>query len=343
MGWLNLIHYGNTSWRLGRPHNSAQQLSVAAFRRGMRVVYVDPGEVTRPTRVRSRLAIVARGLRNPSREVGRWARRWCFQPSDTLVIISYATLHSLRLAEWARRQGYTVLYRHVDWFAEESGSHFSCAASERICRMARRVFVSHPELRRCLPDAVGEFLSNGVCLRTFARPLRPGPAPPGLICGTVTLGFWGQFWKDRVDWYLVKQLALRRPDWQWNFIGHFEPPDAPPELPANVHFLGYRHPRRLAAYAAHFDCGVVPYRHDLDLARASNPIKVLEMLACQCPVVAADNASLQDYQGVSVYRSLDEAECVIETTARRPRTPELLSRFVADHSWDRKLQTLLES
>lgn len=342
MVWRNLIHYGNTAWRLGNPHNSAQQISAAALHQGLRVVYVNPVIGPRNARIRRGLAILTPGIEQTDQEMDRMRRSWGFTPRDTAVMISYATSSALELARWARRSGFPIIYRHVDWFLEQPGSRYSAAAAEQISRWADQVFVSHPDLRHCLPGGRGIFLRNGVCSRTFSPFRTPGEAPGDLRRGQITLGFWGQFWGNRVDWPLVERLARRRPDWQWNFIGSLAELGGQPAMPANVHFLGYRHPRQLARYGPHFDCGIVPYRHDFELARTSNPIKVLEYLAGMRSVVTPYNRSLEGYPGVFSYHTPEQAEEAILQASQTKLDPLRVAPFVLENNWERKLQQLLE-
>lgn len=342
----NLIHFANSRWRHSQPKNSAQQLSSAALRQGWRVFHCAPESATpgicsgrRNLRLLHPLAPV------DPQAIQQSLGDWGVHPANTLMMTSYASPSAARLLSHFARQGYFCVHRQVDAFVEDPrlGS-YSQSALEEICGQCQLITVSHPELRASLPSHRCPVvdLRNGLDRRVFGPPPDPGSLPLDLHRGQLTLGFWGSFWGERVDWPLIRSLARGFPGWQWNFIGDLTFLRFPEGLPQSVHLLGARHPRQLPRYARGFDVSLVPFRQDLEFARLSNPIKVLEYLACGCPVVAPFNPSLRDYPGVYFYSSLEQAAQQIQEAARARLDESLCQQMVQQHSWDRRWLELLE-
>lgn len=337
LAFPNQIHFGNAAWRHRQPRNSAQQLATAGLRLGGRALYLGPGRRPRPLRRTPRFGLLVPGPEQAP-EPGRLLREavpdWGAIPEDTVVIVSYATPVSCTLARGFRRLGFRLVYRHVDAFEPDD-----CVAE--LCALADLVTVSHPRVANLPPcSAPVRWIPNGVDRRFFGRPVT-GPPPRDLRTGELTLGFWGSFWGERIDWALLRELARRRPTWQWNLIG--EVPLPAPALGPNVHLLGSRHPAELAGYLPHLDVALVPFRLDLPMARYANPIKALEYLSGGCPVVSPENPSLEGLPGVFFYRTPDEAEGRILEASRTRLPPETAARLVAENSWESRLALLLRT
>src|SRR5207248_11181812 len=93
----------------------------------------------------------------------------------------------------------------------------------------------------------------------------------------------------KLDLGLCRELALRRPDWSFVFVGPVEGPDVPAALAGrpNVHLLGVKDQAELPAYLAHFAVSIIPYRRTPYTERI-NALKLYECLAAGRPVVATN-------------------------------------------------------
>jgi glycosyltransferase involved in cell wall biosynthesis len=127
-----------------------------------------------------------------------------------------------------------------------------------------------------------EFLPSGVKLSSLLRPAKEPddlanlPHPRLLYVGTLN---------DRVDGKLFSLAADAAKNGSVVVVGPrhgaFQPgPDRP-----SVHFLGLKPHSDLAGYYQHCDLGIMPFA-DNEAARAINPVKTLEFLACGLPVVS---------------------------------------------------------
>jgi polysaccharide pyruvyl transferase CsaB len=178
--------------------------------------------------------------------------------------------------------------------------------------------------------------------------LKPGlgtvGAPRPLARGEVTVGYFGYLSGAWFDWDLILEAARRRPTWRFYLIGYGGTPEGS-ALPSNIELLGKQPQADLAAFAAHWDVAVVPFKPDR-LAAGADPIKTYEYLAMGLPVVVTGvhpppggEAFVRRAEGIDEFlRAIEEAvgRGGVEKEAAR-------SAFAASCSWDHRLAALLGS
>jgi glycosyltransferase involved in cell wall biosynthesis len=109
--------------------------------------------------------------------------------------------------------------------------------------------------------------------------------------------------KNQLDWQLLRELALRRPQWSFVFVGPralTEGADAIADEMSemgNVHFLGEKSVRELAAYPQHFDVCIMPYQVN-GYTNNIYPLKLHEYLGSGRPVVGSPVRSLKEFSDV---------------------------------------------
>ena len=190
------------------------------------------------------------------------------------------------------------------------------AAEERLVRSVGQVFTVSPTMqaRKGVLNRHSTLISNGVDYEAFATPVREPldlksiPHP--------RLGYTGYI-KKQIDWDMLLELAQRRPDWSFVFVGakHVHPEidsvlerlDALP----NVHFLGEKPTSELSRYPQHFDVCLMPYRVN-DYTKYIYPLKLHEYLATGRPVVSVPLPALRGSEHlVTIARGADEWEQAI--------------------------------
>jgi len=117
-----------------------------------------------------------------------------------------------------------------------------------------------------------------------ARQPLPDPADQRPIKGP-RMGFFGVL-DERFDAELLRQLAERRPDWQFVMLGPVVKID-PASLPhgENIHYLGMKSYQELPAYVSHWDVALLPFAIN-ESTRYISPTKTPEYLAAGRPVVS---------------------------------------------------------
>jgi UDP-galactopyranose mutase len=138
---------------------------------------------------------------------------------------------------------------------------------------------------------------SGVDVAHF-RPARrslPEPADQQMIPHP-RLGFYGVI-DERLDVALLRELAFRRPNWQFVLIGPVAKVD-PATLPrvANIHYLGAKPYNELPAYLSGWDVALMPFARN-DATRFISPTKTPEYLAAGRPVVSTPIVDVERQYG----------------------------------------------
>ena len=146
------------------------------------------------------------------------------------------------------------------------------------------------------------FLEQAVDFEHFSRPASAVASDVADIPKPV-LGYAG--WMDFVmDDELIEEVARRRPEWHWVFIGtktNHVRASAP-----NIHFLGPKPYSELPSYLSRVDVFVLPWRQDCAFTSYGSAIKVKEYLATGKPVVISPLYEYLKTPGIRIYRSVDE-------------------------------------
>lgn len=190
------------------------------------------------------------------------------------------------------------------------------AVEERLVKSVGQVFTVSPTMqaRKGVLNRHSTLISNGVDYDAFATPV-PEPADMRAIPHP-RLGYTG-YVKKQIDWDMLLELARRRRDWSFVFVGarHVHPEidavlsrlDALP----NVHFLGEKPTSELSRYPQHFDVCLMPYRVN-DYTKYIYPLKLHEYLATGRPIVSVPLPALSGAEHlVTIARGADEWERAI--------------------------------
>ena len=157
---------------------------------------------------------------------------------------------------------------------------------------------------------------------------------------TPRLGFYGVV-DERFDIELLRQLAQRRPDWQFVIIGPVVK-ISPESLPqgANIHYLGMKTYDELPVYLSGWDVALLLFALN-DSTRFISPTKTPEYLAALKPVVSTaikDVVSPYEELGlVSIGRNVNEFEVGIDEAllAKDSAVWKVeVETFLATNSWD---------
>lgn len=161
--------------------------------------------------------------------------------------------------------------------------------------------------------------------------------PPARLSAfeAVTIGYYGAIseWFD-VD--LVAAMAGLRPEWTFVLVGGCDTADSArlADLP-NVRLIGEVPYRDLPGYLYAFDCCIIPFK-DIDLIKATNPVKVYEFFAAGKPVVATDMPELrlmpQDLLRIASTETafIDAIEDALQETGDQPLRRRL---WAMENSW----------
>ena len=330
-----------------------QHTAIQLARQGYRVLYIDSLGLRKPSvnsRDLSRIGRrLFRGLRPPEQvHDGIWvcsplvipaARSGIIQRFNKLIIRfylyccqSYLQFKSpiiwtynpltLRLID---PSGYEkIIYHCVDEISAQPGmdSHQILVWEQRLCKKADFVFVTSKNLlnTRAEWNQCTHYLPNVVDLSYFRFSAEPDfdltlpdlaaiPRPRLLFVGAIS-GY-------KVDFVLLRDLALLRPEWSIVLIGAVGEGDPDTDIDLlddlhNVHFLGPKEYAVLPSYMSQCDVGLLPCLLN-QYTKNMFPMKFFEYLASGLPVVSTALPSLVDFK--SFYdecKSVSEFEHKIE-------------------------------
>jgi glycosyltransferase involved in cell wall biosynthesis len=221
------------------------------------------------------------------------------------------------------------------------------ASSEAMVRLLPS---SGPRKAKLLPNAADTAVFMAAERTPCPPDLRNIPRPRIGYTGAINL---------KVDLSLVRELALRRPEWNWIFVGPVR--EMAPQSFAgsreyteslaacrslrNVHFLGPKAVQEVPAYVAHMDVNTMCYRTDPGgWWTALYPLKLHEYLAAGRPVVGANLETLRAFASVlTIAETADDWVLAIETglAADDPIKKQARRTVALQNTWDQRIDQLV--
>lgn len=107
------------------------------------------------------------------------------------------------------------------------------------------------------------------------------------------IGYSGSI-NNRINFEIVKQLALKKPSWSFVFIG---PYDMIPIKEPNTYFLGEMPYDQLVACVKHFDVCIMPHVIE-GVAQSQSPLKLFDYLASGRPIVTTEIQGIKGYENM---------------------------------------------
>lgn len=165
----------------------------------------------------------------------------------------------------------------------------------------------------------------------------PAPRAADLSPDRPVAGFYGSL-ADWLDYDLLRDAAMIRPDWDFVFIGNISTDSFKlgrlRALP-NVRLLGPRPHAELPSYVQHWQASLLPFVDNAQI-RACNPLKLREYLAAGTPVISTEFPALAPYRRhVHTVSSAVEVSVALRLALldnRRSRSAR--QRAVSGESWE---------
>lgn len=289
---------------------------------------------------------VAENLRGHIRALGTDAPRWAVYAAPFEPYV--------RLVPLLRAHGLGIAYYAMDDFAAAPAlgyTQFNPAAEAFLVEQADVLAGVTPRVAQVL-ERTGKrahVIPNGIDLEFYAQLKRRRSAAQSsrLAHGEITIGFWGTVMDSMVNAELIAHVARARPRWVIHLLGAVDPEPARPSVAArlreckNVVLHGAVPHADFPRYAREFDVCIAPFP-DNAFTRGRDPIKVYEYLAAHKPVVAMHTPQLSTLPYVTVTETFDEFVDAIELAARTSIDVERVDQFLTAHSWDHRVETLLD-
>lgn len=199
------------------------------------------------------------------------------------------------------------------------------------------------QVRPVRPDAL--YLPNGVDRQHF-NPNNPSLSHVSLPYPHPIIGYHGALatWFDSE---LLVEVSKLRPDYSFVIIGPISDPSITQLLDPipNIHFIDTIPYEVLPAYLLNFDVGIIPFKIN-KVTHAVRPLKALEYLSMNIPVVATPLKEIQGWNGVLTASTAQEfAQKIDEALANRTAFTENeeVKRLLEESDWSYVIHPLLEA
>lgn len=162
------------------------------------------------------------------------------------------------------------------------------------------------------------------------------------------IGYYGAL-SHWFDYDKIEYLAKNRPEYDIVLIGNTG--DSKKEMIENikkldnVKFLGHKNYKDLPKYLKKFDVALIPFKSDLDLIKATNPVKFYEYLSMGKKIVATEIPELFEYKNRFAYLTNDN-EQFMEYIDQCVKNQDILAsedekiKFARNHSWDSRCEEI---
>ncbi|KZX16047.1 putative teichuronic acid biosynthesis glycosyltransferase TuaH [Methanobrevibacter cuticularis] len=143
-----------------------------------------------------------------------------------------------------------------------------------------------------------KIIRNGTEFNHFNNHIKPYKNEKPIIGYYGALSYW-------VDFEKIYHAATKRPNYDFVIIGDFK--DSKELFKeklknlSNVKFLGKIDYYILPKYLNTFDVAIIPFKSDIDLIKATNPVKFYEYLSMGKKIVSTDIPELFDFKDLYVY------------------------------------------
>ena len=225
------------------------------------------------------------------------------------------------------------------------------AAEVELLKACDAVFVTNENLvDKCRPfNANTHYFPNVVDFDHFSRAHEPGPLPEDLRAipepRIVYVGVLSDF---KVDFKLIEEVALARPDWHWVIIGT-EREGRKSEWVLrlksrpNIHFLGRKKYEDLPSYLGSMQVGALPTLCNA-YTKSMFPMKFYEYIAAGLRVVSTPLRFVEGItmEAIKIAHNSGEFESYASVAISSGRLNEKESqRLVGANTWEMRLTAML--
>ena len=359
-----------------------QHVALELNARGHRVLYVESQGLRRPTATtKDAWRILRRLVRGftPPRQVrdGLWiwsplaiplqehaVVRWINRTLTQLGVTFWTAALGLRpqilwtysplTTEFYRLDRYPLtVYHAVDDIKAQPGMprEVIARAEQDLATRCHLVFTTSENLQsnlsRLNPNTY--YFPNVADFRHFSTALEPGLAiPADLAClPAPRIGFVGAVSSYKLDMQLIADIARRRPDWTFVFVGEVGEGDPLTTVDAfagldNVKLIGGRPYATLPAYLKGFDVAIIPSLLN-EYTKSMFPMKFFEYLAAGKQVVTTPLQALQSFSAfVHMGEDATSFEASVEN-ALAGHGPALAKRLTLarEHTYEARTEKMM--
>lgn len=270
-----------------------------------------------------------------------------FNIRDSIIIVEYPTWYEVTSFLKDKYKSKIIL-DYIDDYDD-----FEETSKNKYLKEATRKYLENSELVITTSNFLNEkaskyakstkIIRNGTEFKFFNRALRKNK-----IDEKIKIGYYGAIssWFD-VD--KVEFVAKNRPDIKIELVGEVSEPKVKKILEkySNVSFLGEKKYEELPKYLIDYDVCLIPFKDDIDLIKATNPVKFYEYLSAGKKIVATDIPELKPYEGNLVKLAKDKEEFlkfINESIEKIDTDVEIKERieFAKQNDWSERAKTIMK-
>ena len=153
------------------------------------------------------------------------------------------------------------------------------------------------------------------------------------------IGYFGHLTSAWFDWDTLRNVAIARPSYIFEIIGHGAADDL--ELPPNVNLLGPKVHEEISQIAQEWSVTIICFKIG-KLADGVDPIKIYEYLGLGLPVVSLRMPQIDDYPYTQTVETVSEYTKAIDRALDLKIDRKALSAWLTDNTWDSRAIRMLE-
>lgn len=378
----NVIIFSTADW--DNPFwTNKQHTAVQLANLGYQVLYIESLGLRRPTvkahdigRIGKRLFSFFKGSRNVQKNI--WVYSPLVLPFHSIKWVqrlnSWALLSTLKFLKLKRRFKDAVVWTYNPMVLDlaealkpvllvyHSVDDLTAAPrlpkeeiefqEARLLKASDIVFVTSPALYdkyKRMIDGKLHYFPNVADYSHFSRARLPRlEVPEDLMqISRPRIGFVGAISSYKVNFPMLKELASRRPEWNFVMIGKVGEGDPYTDASdlncSNIHFLGPKPYALLPNYVKGFDVCIIPSLHN-NYTKAMFPMKFFEYMAAGKMIVATDLPALKEYQNAFlVAKDADEFIEQIESVLSGQKSFKAdMDRLAKQNTWESRLERMLQ-
>ncbi|PSV93143.1 glycosyltransferase [Photobacterium angustum] len=239
-----------------------------------------------------------------------------------------------------------IIYYCGDDFSALTGvDHYKAMQAEQTLSMqADLIYVANRQLMARFPKHKTHYLPHGVDLHLFQS---KHECPPAIDKDKKNIGFYGSL-NNWLDYNLLQQLALARPQLQFYLLGNKECHQVQQLQNENIHLLPAIPHHQLASYLQHWHIAILPFINNQQI-KMCNPLKLREYLAAGCPVISSKYKAATEYSPL-VSIATTQIEWLSEIDRITQLTPQQIDEYkekayqsVQHDSWQLRIEKIIHT
>ncbi len=268
--------------------------------------------------------------------------------TDAVVIVEYPTWQPV-VSALKEKFDFQIVYDYLDdfdGFTNTNTNPLLKIGHTKLLEQSNIIFPSSKYLfdKASIKNSNCHMVRNGTEFDHFNQAY----IPEKRVEGRPIIGYYGAI----ADWFddqIVHYAAQKYPEYDFILIGDYTYGNVTElKMLPNVSFLGEKNYNELPEYLKKFDVALIPFNANLELIKATNPVKFYEYLAAGKKIVATEIPELMEYKNKYVLLSNDKKQFAGYIESCIKNTDGLVDEksrisFAEENDWKNRVQIIKEN